>query len=209
VSVSEESTAHKFDAADASVEGLSLETRADDMVFMFGVDHHRMRITDLQTQDRTGHDRDTYVGTLGAGWRFTPWQMEAVVGGGYQLRFLNTENVALNGDNVTGTLAPPASTSVLTAPQQLFHGPVALTRVDVPLFGPVGLEVRGGAGLLLGALDVPADVAPLLAFWGTPALYWRLGTLQANLGYDASMATGSGGYNFSRTGPVALVDLRF
>jgi hypothetical protein len=210
VSVAEESAAHKFDAGEASVEGLNLETRSDNVVYSLSVDHHRMRVTDRQTNDRTGHDRDTYVGTLGAGWRFTPWLLDAVLGGGYQLRFLNTENVALNGDTVIGTVAPPVTMSVLTAPQQLFHGPVAFTRVDAPLFGPVGLELRGGAGLLLGALDVPADIGPLFAFWGTPALYWRVGMMQVNLGFDASMASGGGGgYNFSRTGPVARVDLRF
>ncbi|MEB3329767.1 MAG: hypothetical protein VKQ33_11095 [Candidatus Sericytochromatia bacterium] len=209
VSVSEESTAHKFDAADASVEGLTLDATSDDMLYTFSVDHHRMRVTDLQTQNRTGHDRDTYVATLGAGWRFTPWRLDTVFGGGYQVRFLNTENVALDGDTVVGTVQPPVVTSVLTAPQQLFHGPMAFTRIDAPLYGPVGFELRGGAGLLLGALDVPADIGPLFAFWGTPALYWRVGTVQASLGFDASMASGGGGYNFSRTGPVARVDLRF
>ncbi|MEB3195610.1 MAG: hypothetical protein VKP62_00250 [Candidatus Sericytochromatia bacterium] len=208
-SVSESSQLHAFDAAGASVEALSFETRFSSWAYQLSVDHHRLEITDQQTSDRTRHDRDTYTFNTGLGYRLDPFGHDVLLGLGYQLRLLNTVNLGQQDSGAWEQIPAPDIVSVLTAQTQLFHGPTLFTRWAAPLFGTFGFDARLAAGYLFAALDVPADVGGLVSFGATPSLYGDFGAVRTSLGYDLHMATGGAGYNFLRHGPLARIEMRF
>lgn len=211
VSVSEGSEKHEFAADSASIQGVAFDSRVGDWVYHLNVDHHRLLVADAQTEQRTGTERDTYMINAGAGYRFTPWGgADLILGAGYHARYLNSVTLGLDEQQTpTGTLFPPQQVSALNAPSQLFHGPMAHTRLSAALFGALGLDLRLGGGFLFSALDVPEKIAPVTAFWSTPAVYYDFGVVRASLGYDISLASGGSGYNFSRLGPLARVEMRF
>lgn len=211
VSVSESSDLHLFEASSASIQGLAFDTRVGDWVYHLNVDHHRLEVTDEQTQNLTGNARDTYMLNAGAGYYVAPWSgAELIAGAGYHVRYLNSVTLGFDRDgNSVGPIFPPQQVSVLNAPSQMFHGPTLHSRLSTPFAGALGFDLRLGGGLLLSALDVPENIGPLFAFWSTPALYYDFGPARALVGYDVSLASGGGGYNFSRLGPLARVEMRF
>ncbi|MEB3284716.1 MAG: hypothetical protein VKN33_05475 [Candidatus Sericytochromatia bacterium] len=201
---------HEFQADGASVQGVAFESRLGDWVYHLNVDHHRLLVTDEQTGNLTGNERDTYMLNTGLGYPFSPWNgSEMILGAGYHVRYLNTVSVGFGPDNVPSPIFPPEQATVLNAPAQLFHGPSFHTRLLAPFAEVFGLDWRLGGGVLFGALEVPEDIAPLFAVWTTPALYYDLGTVRTSLGFDISLANGGSGYNFNRLGPLARVEMRF
>jgi hypothetical protein len=210
--------ASQFTASSSSIEGGEIEARFGDnaWAFLLGVDHDRFRVADDQTSQKTGHERDEFEGNLGLGYRFTPGGTEEMIGIGVLGRYLSVNNISIEGtvDNPTSTqtIAAPAVETPLTAASQLYIGPSIFTRLDFPVFAGLGLEIKGGvAPYMLGMLSPTAEgQSGLLGFWGIPSLYYRLGMVQLTAGYQyESFLNTGGGYNYTRSGPLARLDLRF
>lgn len=202
--------ASSFTASGASEEGADFEARfLESWAFLLGADYDHLQITDQQTNNQTGHNRDEIEGNLGVGYRFTPGGTEEMFGLGVIGRYISSDTVQLSDGT---SIAPPANETTLTAPTQLYLGPEIFTRLDFP-FGPVGLEVKGGvAPYMLGMLSQTAsDNSGLLGYWAIPSLYLRLGVVQLNVGYQYESYTNltSGNYSYTRSGPLARLDLRF
>jgi hypothetical protein len=212
---SDSNRGHEFSASGASIQGVAFDTRFGEWVYHLNVDHHRIEVIDEQTSQLTGNERDTYMINTGIGYSLAPWQgADFIVGAGYHFRYLNTVTMGFLRDN-SGVetdrtpIAPPQDATILNAPAQLFHGPVFHSRLIAPLYDPLGFDFRLAGGPLFGALDVPEYVGALFGVWGTPALYYDFGSFRTSLGVDFSLAYGGAGYNFSRFGPLARMEMRF
>jgi hypothetical protein len=196
-----------FTADGSSTEGARWEGRFGALEVSLGLSHLSYKVTDTQTQNLTAHQRDEYEGGLGVGWRFTPFGTDDMIGLGYMLRYIGNNNQDTNGGSIP---APASPESILTVPTQLYHGPLVQARFDIPVFGPLGLDLRGGvAPYLLDAMPSSnRDLTGMLGYWAEPSLYLRFGAFQLDAGYNYTAYSASG-YDYSRSGPQARVDWRF
>jgi hypothetical protein len=190
------------------MEGGSYEGRFGPVALILGAQHLNYMVTDQQVDNKVAHQRDEIEGNLGLGFRFTPWGTEEMVGLGYQARYLTNRTEDPSSGAV---IAPPAGvSSILTAPSQLLHGPTVFGRLDLPLFGPLGLKAQGGvAPIMFGAGSQSAqDLSGMLGWWAVPSLYLRFGALELSGGY-ALYNYSATNYTYSRSGPQGRVEWRF
>jgi hypothetical protein len=197
-----------LDTTPTSAQGGSFEARfGGNWAFLLGLNHLGYRVTDAQTSNQTVHQRDEYEALTGIGYRFLPFGTEEMIGLGYMARYMATDNQSVAG----GSIGVPTSdtTSVLTQPSQLFHGPALFGRIDLPLLGWFGIEAKGGvAPFMLGALSAPTALEGMMGYWVTPSAYLRFGVLQLNAGYSLNNYSVAD-YTYARSGPYARLDLRF
>jgi hypothetical protein len=149
------------------------------------------------------HQRQGFLGQLGAWRALTADAAASWVGLGYWARYLA----------VSHTLPPPLTTPLVTSPSQLYHGPQVLGRVERALVPGLTASLEAAARPYLFAAGDEA-VAALAPMWGlqvNAGVTYRLTgglAVGVTVGYDRQASFGAG-YVHQALGPALRLEGRF